>query len=144
MNLNDSSLTFLYIVFFIAILEYVIAEFITAAFVIPLQYEQSKVKNGLRILRKQMLIKGVLAFIVILASIMALTLRFFPFEEHVIRYIIVTMIAIHASGTLGKSYIDYRIYHQQYSEASKRLHEKFEKEEISQGKDKAASKLDKN
>lgn len=147
MNLNDPSLIFLYIVFFISILLYVIAGFITAAFVIPLQYEQSKVKNGLRGLRKQMLLKGLFALTVILASIIALTLRFFPFDENILRYIIVTMIAIHAGGTLGKSIIDFKIYHTQYSDENKKLHEKFEKEEILQGKDKVAedvaSKLDK-
>ena len=127
---QQQSLIFLYVVFFLSIALYIAGGFITSAFVIPLQYEQSKVKNGLVVLRKYMLKKGVLSLVVIIFSILALTLRFLPLEEHMYRYIIVTIIFVHALGTCSKSVVDYRIYHQQYSEDSKKLHELFENHEL--------------
>lgn len=77
-----------------------------------------------------MLRRGALSLAVIIFSIMALTLRFFPLEEHIYRYIIVSVIFSHALGTFSKSFIDYKIYHQQYSEDSKKLHEIFQNHEL--------------
>lgn len=122
----ENSLVFLYIVFFISIIFYVTAGFITLALVLPLQFKEAGIRNGLRRLRKQMLAKGALAGIVITASIIGLTSRFFISDVDTFRYIITVMILIHALGTLGKSIIDLLIYHQQYSPESKELHKKIE------------------
>ena len=122
----EASLTFLYIVFFISISLYVVAGVIITAFVIPLQVKEAGVHNGLRVLRKQMLLKGFLALVVAVASIVALTARFFIGDTDTLRYIITGVILLHAVGTLWKSWIDYKIYHQQYSPQSKEFHKKVE------------------
>ena len=124
------SLNFLYTVFFISIILHIAAGIITAAFVIPLQLQQVGVKNGLAKLRKQMVVKGFLSLVVIMSSILALTLRYVIHDIDILRYIIVTLILIHSLGALGKSYIDYEIYHQQYTEENKEIHEKIEREEL--------------
>jgi small-conductance mechanosensitive channel len=122
-----NSLTFLYIVYFTTIVVDVIAALITAAFVIPLQIKQNNVRNGLSRLRKQMLIKGVLSFAVIAFTIAALTARFFISELETLRYIIVTLILVQALGTLGKSIVDFQIYHTQYTEENKMKHAEIER-----------------
>lgn len=118
----ENSLSFLYIAFFIAIVLHVAAGVIITAFVIPLQVKQVGVKNGLRSLREQMLMKGFLSLTVIVASILALTLRYIIPDPEILRYVIVTLILVHAIGMLGKAIIDLKIYHGQYSQESKDLH----------------------
>jgi hypothetical protein len=114
----------LYLIYFLAVGIHVIAGIITLAFVIPLQFQQTKVKNGLIMLRKQMLLKGVLSVIVAIVSVFALLGRWLPFDGVLLQYAILLFISTHALGLLGKSVIDYKIYHQQYSEHSKNMHEK--------------------
>lgn len=123
----NNSLDFLYGIYFITIIIHIVAGIITAHFVIPLQYKESKVKNGLLNLRKQMLIKGLLSFMIIVVTVIALTLRFFVKDPIILRYIITTMIFLHGVGTLGKSTLDLTIYHQQYTPEQKKLHEKIAK-----------------
>lgn len=125
----DHSLIFLYSIFFISIIVYAIAGLIQVALVIPLQYKESKVDNGLKVLREQMLMKGKISFGVIVLSIFALTVRFFILDTNILRYIITTMIFSHALCLFSLSYLDYRIYHQQYSDENKRIHTLIEQEE---------------
>lgn len=124
----DSSAA-LYIGFAIAIIIYITAAIITGAFVLPLQYKEARVQNGLALLRKQMLKRGILGETVIVTSILALTLRFFIEDVNILRILITFIILIHAIGLLGKSIIDLRIYKQQYTPAQKELHRRFAKEE---------------
>lgn len=133
----ENSINFLYTVFFLSILIHVLAAVITLSFVIPLQVREAKVKNGLRILRKQLLIKGVLALVIIVVAIVVLSLRYFISEPVTLRYITVTLVLVHALGILGKTWVDYQIYHQQYSPESKAMHsriERLENEEVSREK----------
>lgn len=125
--MNDN---ILYTIYFFAVFLHVVAGILTMAFVIPLQFQQSKVKNGLVLLRRQMLIKGLLSLIVIIVSVFALMGRWLPFNGDTIRYAVLLFISTHAVGILGKSYIDYRIYHQQYSEHSKQMHQKIHTLEV--------------
>lgn len=122
------SLLFLYIFYFISIFLYVLTVIVTTAFVIPLQVKQAFVRNGLAILRRQLLFKGVLSLIVALVSILALTSRYF-IDGELNRYVIVILILIHSTSTFGKSVIDLIVYHQQYSPENKLRHEKIEKME---------------
>lgn len=123
----ENSTNFLYVTFFISICLHVAAGIIVAAFIIPLQFKEIRVKNGLVRLRKQMLTKGVLSLVVVVASVLALTSRYFIPDPNISRYIITTMILTHAIGTLAKSYIEYQIYHQQYSLESRQMHERIDK-----------------
>lgn len=122
----ENSLLFLYTAFFIAITLNIIAGVIVAAFVIPLQAKEAGVKNGLLLLRKQMLTKGALSLMVIVSTILVLALRMTDPDPLIARYTVSALILIHAMGILGKSYIDYKIYHQQYSQVSKDMHERIE------------------
>lgn len=119
----DPSLIFLYILFGAAILMHIVAGILTSAFVLPLQYKEAQVKNGLGALRIQLLKRGVLGLTVIVVSIISLTLRFVVHDIEVLRYVISFMIFLHGFGTLGKSIIDLKIYHQNYSPEQKRNHE---------------------
>lgn len=133
----EISLIILYIVFFISIILYIVAAILISAFVIPLQVEQAGVKNGLIWLRKTMLRKEFLSLVVIVASIVALTLRFFVKDPVILRYIITSVIFIHSAGTLGKAVYDRAIYKHQYSELNKEMHKRIEKMEISDAKKEA-------
>ena len=123
----ENSLSFLYIVFFIAIILHVVAGVIITMFVIPLQLKEAEVKNGLRLLRKQMLLKGFLSLTVIVVSVLALTLRYIVPDPIVSRYLIVALILAHAIGMLAKAIIDHKIYHAQYSQESLDMHLRIEK-----------------
>lgn len=112
-------------VFYFAVMLHIVAAILTLAFIIPLQVKEVGVKNGLRKLRKQLLIKGVLSFIVILAAIFALTGRYF-LPDGALRSAVIIFVLAHAIGIVGKSYLDYLIYHQQYTPKSKEMHEKIE------------------
>lgn len=125
--------TILYTIFILSIITHVAAGIITAAFVIPLQVKQAGVKNGLRLLRKQMLAKGFLALFITVISIVVLTLRYI-YDGDFLPYAITGLVLLHALGVLGKSVIDYEIYHHQYSPESKRMHEKIEAIEAGKAK----------
>lgn len=115
----------LQLIFYIAVIMHVAAGILTLACVIPLQLREAGVKNGLRKLRQQLLVKGLLSLAVIVFSIMALTGRSF-LPDGLTRFGMITFVMAHAIGILGKAYIDYQIYHQQYTEESKRMHEKID------------------
>lgn len=124
---------FLYIIFVLSIITHVVAGIITAAFVIPLQIKQAGVRNGLRLLRKQMLAKGFLALFIAIVSVVVLTLKYL-YDGDFLPVITTGLVLLHAVGILGKSIIDYEIYHHQYSEESKRLHAKIEAIELGKAK----------
>lgn len=136
----EISLIYLYASYFLVVPLLVMAAIIYAAFVIPLQYKESRVKNGLAVLRKQMLAKGTLAFATCVLAAFSIVGRFVFSDPVIWRYLIVTAIDVFAICMFGKALIDFRIYHQQFSEESKKLHEKFEKHEL---KEKLEAKLDK-
>lgn len=121
--------------FWLAIILHVLAGIVTVAFVLPLQVKEVGVKNGLRKLRVQLLMKGFLALVVIIVSLFALVSRWVLHDGEVLRFAIVLFVLTHAFGVLGKSIIDYLIYHQQYSPQSKKIHADMEALEKSQKKD---------
>lgn len=136
--MNIDTLTLLYIFYFIAIVFYLIAIFLEASFVIPLQFKETGVKNGLKTLRRQLLSKGILSLIVGITSVLALTTRFFGLPVEWNRIIIVIVVVINAIGVVGKAFLDYRIYHQEYSSSSKTKHariERLEKKEVKREKE---------
>lgn len=117
------SLTFLYTFFFLSIILHLLSAFITAGFVIPLQLKQAGVKNGLAKLRKQMVFLGFADLGTSIVSILALTMRFFISDPDLLRYLITTSIFAHSFGFFLRAYTFYRIYHQEYSEENKKIHE---------------------
>ncbi len=139
----QDSLTFLYVVYFFAIFFLAAAMFVTAGFVIPLQFKQAKVKNGLQMLRKQLLLKGVLSFLVCGIAIATLTSRYF-IDGEAARYFTVGLVFLFSLALFAKAFIDSRIYHQQYSaehiEKSSRIQAEMNREEVLKNKDLKSSK----
>lgn len=137
--MNIDTLTLLYIFYFIAIVFYLIAIFLEASFVIPLQFKETGVKNGLKVLRRQLLSKGILSLIVGITSVLALTTRFFGLPADWNRIVIIVVVVINAIGVIGKAFLDYQIYHQEYSPINKKRHmliAKIEKKEAKKGSSK--------
>lgn len=126
---NLDSLTTLYIVYIISIIIHIIAAALTAITVIPLQAKEAMVKNGLAKLRKQLLAKGILSFVVAVVSVGALAGRFLVDNNEHARYLVLVFVVTHSLGLLGKAVIDYQVYHQQYTPLNMLLHERFAKYE---------------
>jgi len=123
---NFNMQNFIELAFLTGIVINAVAGVFIVAFVIPLQLKQVEVKNGLIKLRKQMLTKGVLSIIVIIATIAVLATVLIAPDIDILAYFIAGLVLIQAIGILGKSFIDYKIYHQQYSQVSKDMHERIE------------------
>lgn len=117
---------FLYGVFFLSIIILILAGIVAAAFVIPLQVKEVRVRNGLAKLRKQLLFKGALAFGTIAIAIVVLSLRYVINDLVTLRYITVSLVLLYAFVILAQTYIDYVIYRQNYTPENKRIHEKVE------------------
>jgi hypothetical protein len=100
-------------------------------YVIPLQIRESRVKNGLRKLRIQMLSAGT---IILLMNLVTLWITFrglskavdFPPDSEFLQI-------FNASGFFGISVIFFLIYHQQFSPKQKELHKKIEIQEKVEG-----------
>lgn len=126
-------LTTLYL---LAILLHVLALIICLAFVIPLQIKEAKVKNGLKMLRLQMLGSGLTIIFLSFVSIIALSIPIIfakrplysqPVEPiELYRIVSVFVVFLHALGFFILSLIKRAMYHQQYSDIYKRLHAKAE------------------
>lgn len=119
-----TSLNFLYMVFFISIVLHILGLIGLVSIVTPLAIREVGVKNGLYKLRKQLLSLIVFLIFLGLASIVALTLRYFISNQDLQRYIITSMILLHSTAYAYITYIIIRIYTQQYTVESKKLHEK--------------------
>lgn len=96
-------------------------------FIVPLQYKESKVKNGLIVLRKILLTLGVIFDINNLALASVVITHFF-FREYTA---LVLMLALIVKSFLNFvfSVLGYKMYHTQYTDKNKRLHEKIEAQE---------------
>lgn len=106
---------FVFTIYLLAIFINILTVITSTGFVLPLQFKQAGVKNGLAWLRKRLLIKGLLAIGISVITIAVLSLRFFATDPNIIRILIVGLIFIHALFLLGKSLIDAAIYRQQYT-----------------------------
>lgn len=107
--------TFLYIIYFTSVFILVITAVIYSLFIIPLLWRLSKVKNGLAILRKQLLAKGVLAGIAIFFAIFALTARYIISDVETLRVIITFTVLVFSLTFLGKAIIDLKIFRHSFS-----------------------------
>lgn len=129
MGLND----FILITNWTAVILRTLATYIVARYVIPLQIKEASVKNGLAILRKQLLIVGVIIILLNIISIAFIVLRVVV-DESVYRFSSGALTIINAIASLGISIIAYQMYHQQYTPRQKELHKKIAKEEEKRNK----------
>jgi hypothetical protein len=105
-----------------------VTAFLFLAFIIPLQVKESKVQNGLRTLRTQLLISGVTLFIINTAGIALLVAR--PFvSDGGFRTATDALALINSVGFFVVAYVKYQIYHQSYTPANKELHHRMEESE---------------
>lgn len=109
------------------------AIWITLKYVIPLQIKEINVKNGLRSLRKQMLLIGISLTFLNILSIIFIIFRLFLDREN---YMLLSggLSIVNGIGFLFMAYILYKIYHQQYTPEQKEHHDKVEKLEIKEQK----------
>lgn len=119
------------IIFSIAIILYSLSIVVILFTVIPLQIKEATVKNGLQTLRTKLLIKGVLALIVAITSILIL-LTVLIVDGSAAERFIFFLLLLNASVILGKSVIDNRIYHEQYTPEAKKVHKRVDVEEKKQ------------
>lgn len=119
------SLQFLYIVYFVSIVVLVISVIITSFFVIPLQYKESKVRNGLLPLRMNLLKYGSTILFLSVLTIITLSLRFIVSGD-LARYMIVILILFYSIGFLYLSIIGARIWRTNYSAENKELHRRID------------------
>lgn len=125
-------MSFVYLMYVLSILFY-IASFITATFfLVPLQFKQALVKNGLSILRRQMLRKGMLSIFVSLAGVIVLTSRFYVGNE-IAQIIIPLFVLVNSFCFFLIVLIGSRIYHYHYTDKNIRLHERLDKLEKMRG-----------
>lgn len=124
-------LTTLYL---ISILFHLFAFIICLAFVIPLQIKEAKIKNGLKMLRVQMLGSGLTIIFLSLMSMIALIIPIIFAEQplysnltrpiEMYQYISIIVVFLHATGFLILSLIKRAMYRQQYSDYQKAIHKK--------------------
>src|SRR5579872_4999923 len=104
----------------IAVLLRMISCLLLLFFCIPLQIKEAGVKNGLRLLRIQLLSFGVILF---LTNLFSLTLLWLGWGTPQ-RPINALLQVVNAIAFLLLAVIGHLMYHQQYSEESKSFHEK--------------------
>lgn len=140
----DNALIFLYAGYLFSIFVLAVAGILNPIFVIRLQIQQAKVKNGLAILRRQMLGIGIVAEIVIVVALFCLTGRFFIHDPAILRYTITVAIMFFSFFVLAIIVIFIQVYNQNYSARNKELHELIDRlekdEELVKKIDKAIKK----
>lgn len=117
-----NSLQFLYVVYGISIVLLVVSILVSVGFVIPLQIGQMGIKNGLVLLRRQLLTKRALGIIGSIIAILSLLSRFIFGNTDFARYVVVSLVFVFSLRDLVDSCIDSWIYHTQYTEKSIEFH----------------------
>ena len=121
----NTSLNFLYIGYFFAIVIHVFSLVLRTFSVLKLQFKEVRVQDGLKKLRVQLLLSGVALELIEVVSIFVLTARYFVLGD-IARYSIVILIVLHALGLLINTLTWRAIFQEQFSEHSIELHEKIE------------------
>ena len=103
-----------------------ITAIIFGAFLIPLFIKEAKVKNGLQILRFELLFTGIIIFLVNSIGIVVILLRFCGFDTSNTTELVTYF---NTFALLAYAIAKYIIYTQKYTPENKRLHERFEKME---------------
>lgn len=116
-----------------------VTAFIFLAFLIPLIFKEATVKNGLKALRIQLLLSGLLIFFINTVGLLIIVFRYIGFDVKLMTDLVTYLNTV---GFLAYALIGLRVYTQKYSEENKRLHAKFEQIEV-QEKEKRKTKLKK-
>lgn len=117
-------------IYLLSIILYLSAAITALFFLIPLQFKEMLIKNGLIPLRIQMLRKGVLSFIVAMSGVVALTTRFY-IDGELSRIIALIFVLVNSLGIFLIVLIGARIYRYHYSDESIEYHNEMDKLERS-------------
>lgn len=120
-----NSETILYIAYAVSALMLCFTVAIILFQVIPLQWREMKVRNGLAVLRKQLLSKGILDLTTALAAIVALGIRYLVDGIDARRYVVAFLLLTLSAGFLIRSILDRQIYRSNYTAKNKKLHDEF-------------------
>lgn len=91
-------------------------------FVIPLQTREAGVKNGLRTLRKQLLVSGITIFIINTFGLLIYIMRMIV-DDGMFRFLTNSLAIVNSLGFATMAFIKYQIYHQNYTPEQKKKHE---------------------
>jgi hypothetical protein len=104
----------------------VITAIIFFAFIIPLQIKQVHVRNGLKLLRTELLVSGIILFLVNTIGLFIIVVR--PYVDPVQLRIFTDFIALFNSfGFFAIAIIKFQIYNSQYTPENILLHEHLHK-----------------
>jgi len=114
------------------------------AFIIPLQWKEANVKNGLKKLRKQLLVSGLIIFHLNIIGLSVVLIKYVTGDSS-LQGITEIVTLISSLGFFAIAIIEYQVYHQRYTPEQKKLHAEFEKMEVAANKAafKKENKIDK-
>jgi len=138
--LNDFTISFSSIGIILSIIIRIITSIILLWLVIPLQIKQAQVKNGLKTLRKALLLSGLLLFLINTVGLIIIVIR--PIANSAtVKLVIDIASIINSIGFFSLGILWFLIYKQQFTDKNIKLHEKVEKQEKKD--DIAQAKVDK-
>lgn len=105
------------ILVYVSLVLFLVASAMTAVFIVPLQFRLTQVKNGLALLRRQLLLKGAIQFIAdVIASYFVLVISLRVLENGtIVSTVSQVLLFLLSFSHFAVAYINYKIYHQQYS-----------------------------
>lgn len=123
------SLHFLFSVYLLCIVIAIATLMVTLFFVVPLQVKKAGVQNGLSVLRKKQLAKGVLSLLMSVITVFVLSSRFF-LDGVIARYLNTILILFFTLFWFIREVIESSIYHTQFTADQIDLHRKIHAEEV--------------
>lgn len=108
-----------------AIIIHIISVFICGYFTLPLQIKEAFVRNGLARLRKELLMFGATIILLGIITVITLGIRFIS-TAYWVRYIALALIVCHSLGFLFMAILGARMYHSEYTDENKRIHEQID------------------
>lgn len=106
-----------------------VTAFLFLTLIIPLQIKEAGVKNGLRILRKELLFSGIIMFLINTIGLSVIVVNYF-FGAAATQIVTPIITLLNSVGFLTIALIKLNIYHQQYTPENKRIHTMIAKHEI--------------
>lgn len=100
-----------------------ITAFIFLRYIIPLQIKEANVKNGLLILRRELLISGVMLLLINSLGLCIILLRYFV-GDTIARIVSEVVTLFNSLGLFAVGLIKYQIYHQEYTPENKKKHDR--------------------
>lgn len=104
----------------------IITAVIFLCFIIPLQIKEARVKNGLAVLRLELLVSGIILFFVNTFGLSVIVLRYL-FGDSVVQKVTEFITIFNSIGFLFIACIKFHIYHREYTPENKQIHATMER-----------------